>query len=496
VVTLPFVLLLLDCWPLGRFLNSKRRSILNLLLEKVPLFVLSALSCAITLIAQRSEGMVIALETLPLNSRIANTFISYISYIGKTIWPSRLAIFYPHHHINFSDATAVICTLLFVLVSVVGIYIGRRRKYAATGWLWFAVTLVPVIGLVQVSVQAMADRYMYIPMVGLLIIVAWTIKDLIANRPRWKVITAVTSVIVLLSLVILTRMQAGYWQNDLTLFEHALKVTKDNEVAESGYALALADAGRLSEAESHMKEAVRINPAYLDDRLNLGIVLLKQGKSNETIEWLGEVIKQKPDFAKAYYFLATAYSMEKKYDDAIKALTSTLKLDPNYPDARKTMGGLLLATGKLSEAIPYYNEALRTDANQVEIYANLGLAYLQLGKHKQAIQVWTKVMELKPDNTSVLNNLAWLLAAGDASIQDVNRAVEYAERVCKLTGNKEAAFLDTLAVAYAAKGRFKDAIATAEQAINIAKTQNREILVGEIQTRLKLYRAGQPYKQK
>jgi len=500
VVTLPFVLLLLDYWPLNR-LNSKF-SILNSVFEKVPLFVLSAMSSVVTFVTSQHEGAVAALWRIPLNYRIANTFICYITYISKMIWPSRLAIFYPPPLANLSVATAVVCALLFFLITAICLYVGLRRRYAAVGWLWFVGTLVPVIGLVQVGSQAMADRYMYTPMLGLLFIIAWFVKDLITNRPRWKVITAVSALAVLSTLLILTRMQVGYWRNSLTLYGHALKVTENNDFAEGSYALALVDEGRLDEAESHLRKAVQINPnpMFFDDRLNLAFVLLKQGKVNEAIECLNEVIKLKPDSAKAakaHYFLATAYGMDKKYDDAIKAITSTLTLDPNYPDARKTMGALLLAAGKLNEAIPYLNEVLQSDANQVEIYENLGLAYHQLGKFKQAIQVWTKVIELKPDNASVLNNLAWLWAAADdASIQDVTRAVEYAQRACKLTGYKEAAFLDTLAVAYAAAGRFKDAIATAEQAVNIAKAQNREILVVEIQDRLDLYRAGRPYRQK
>jgi tetratricopeptide (TPR) repeat protein len=509
VVTLPLVLLLLDYWPLGRVKwgrhtestpKEKGRQevpVGRLIVEKIPLLALSIVLAVMTIVTQQSGGAVATLEALPLDYRIANIFLSYIKYICKIIWPSRLAVFYPYLGANFKMDEVAFCTLLFVLITAISIYIGRRRKYAAVGWLWFVGTLVPVIGLVQSGSQAMADRYMYMPMVGLLIIIGWAVKELIAYQPRWRYIPAVTSVVVLLSLVILTRMQVRHWQNSLTLFEHALKVTENNDLAESGYAFALADEGRLGEAELHLRKAVQMYPTYVDDRINLGFVFLQQGKFNEAIECLNKVIKDKPDSTKAYYFLAMALEREKKYDDAIKALASALKLTPNYPDARKMMGFLLLATGKLNEAIPYLNEALRTDARQVEIYRSLGLAYNQFSKYEQAIQNWTKAIELEPNNAEFLNNLAWVLAtAGDISVQDANKAVGLAERACELMGYREFALLDTLAAAYAAAGRFDEAVRTAQQAIDIAKTSGQNELADEIQKRMELYKVGQPYRQR
>jgi tetratricopeptide (TPR) repeat protein len=515
LVTLPFVLLLLDWWPMGRLAwlcddistKTKERQITSigypktsfrhLAVEKVPLIMLTVISSVVTLIVQRSGGSVIALRKIPLDRRIDNTFISYISYIGKTLWPSRLVAYYPLPLRSHSETKVVVCILLLFLITVISIFIGRRRKYAAVGWLWYIGTLVPVIGLVQVGSQSMADRYMYIPMVGLLLIIAWSVKDLVTYWPRLKIVAATLTFAILLSLLILTRMQVRYWQNSLTLFERILRFTENNNFAEGGLALALADEGRFSEAEFHLREAVRINPALFDDRISLGYVLLKQKKFNEAIVCFNEAIKIKPDSAKAHYLLAVTYSLDKKYYDAIRFLTSTLKLDPNYPEARKIMGYMLLATGKLNEAVQFFNEALRTDANQVEIYKSLGLVYSKLGKYEQAIQVWTKARELQPDNIDFLNNLAWVLAtSGDVSSQDAAKAIELSKRACELTGYKEPAMLDTLAAAYAAAGRFNDANSTAEQAFNLAKASRQEKLSSEIQMRLKLYKAGQPYHEK
>jgi tetratricopeptide (TPR) repeat protein len=502
VVTLPLALLLLDYWPLER-LNLGSRSagktvpVGRLVIEKVPLLVLSAILAVATFIAQRSGGALATLENISLDYRISNMFISYINYIGKMIWPSRLAVLYPLLHANLIKSAAVVCTLLFILITVLSIYIGRRRKYAAFGWLWYVGTLIPVIGLVQSGGQAMADRYMYIPMLGLLTIAAWGIKELVGNRPRLKVIMAVLAGVMLLSAIILTRMQVRLWKNDMTLFEHTLKVTINNSIAENCYGYALVEEGRLNEAVLHLSNALRINPAYTDARNNLGKILLKQGKLNEAIACFNELIKRGKETAEVHYSLALTLGMQRKYDDAIKHLTAVIKLDPKFPDAHNKIGSALLATGKTEEAITYLNEALRINADQVEVYINLGKAYSQLGKYEPAIQNWTKAVELKPNNTDALNNLAWVLATIDeAWVEDANRAIEYAERACELTGYKEPVFMDTLGAAYAAGGRFEDAVRTAQQAIDAAKAGGREDLAGEIDNRIKLYQAGKRYIQK
>jgi tetratricopeptide (TPR) repeat protein len=491
VVTLPLVLLLLDYWPLDRVKWGR------LIMEKIPLLVLSAILSVITFVVQQHGGAVMPLEKMLLDFRVANMFISYMRYIGKTIWPSRLAVFYPPLPSNLPETTAVTCTLLFILITVLSIYIGRRRRYIAVGWLWYVGTLVPTIGLVQAGAQAMANRYMYIPILGLLIIIAWAVRDLVANQPRWKIVPAVLAAVVLSSAIILTRMQVRHWQNSMTLFEYALKVSKNNAVAENSYGCALFEAGRDSEAVLHLSNAVRISPIFSEARNNLGKVFLKQGKLNEAIACFNELINRKKDSAEVYYNLAVALSMQNKYEDAIKYFARVLMLNPKYPDAHRRMGAVLLAAGKADEAISYLNEALRINPEQAEVCVKLGTAYTLLGKSELAIQNWTRAVELEPNNAGVLNNLAWLLATvGDVSVRKADKAIEFATRACELSGYKEPEQLDTLAVAYAAAGRFDDALATARQAVNIAKVRGQEKLVSEIQSRIELYQAGRSYIQK
>lgn len=434
VATLPMVLLLLDYWPLERF-NLERHPAEKsvplswIFIEKIPLLVLSAILSIATIAAQKNVGAFIPVDAVPLGYRIANMFFSYTKYIGKTIWPSRLAAFYPYPNATFLTTAATICAPLLVLISVIIIYAGRRRKYAAMGWLWYIGTLVPMIGLIQVGEQGIADRYMYIPILGLLVIVAWVVRNFVSNRPRWKAAVSVLAAVALLSAVIVTQTQVRYWQNSMSLFGNALKVTKNNHVAEKGYGSALFAAGRLDEAIVHLRNALKTHPGYIAAGSELGRVYLKQGKFNE--------------------------------------------------------------------ATTCFNELLKRNKNNAELYENIGNAYVQSGKYDLAVRNWAKALDLKPNTTEILNNLAWTLATtGDVSVQDANKAIELAQRACELTGYKNPTFLDTLAAAYAAAGRFDDAVKTAKQALDIAKSGGQEDLINEIQNHIKLYQAGQPYRQK
>ncbi len=506
VITLPLVLLLLDYWPLERIGGRRTEdggrpntTVGQLITEKIPLFAISAILIVITLISQSDEkGMLPTLDMLPLGSRIANVFVAYIRYIGKSIWPGGLAVFYPYQLINPVSVKAIVCFLLFILITALSIYAGRRRKYLVVGWLWFVVSLVPMIGLVQAGAQSMANRYMYLSMLGLLIIVAWSVKDFVGKRPGRRAVTAVSAIMVLSAAIIVTRTQIGHWKSELTLFEYALKVTKNNAIAENNYAGALFREGRLREAKIHYENAVRIDPKYSFKACNnLGYIFLQEGKPDESASCFSELLKQEPDLPNAIFGLAMALSMQGKYDEAIKYFKKVMELDPEFPNIRAKMGTALLMAKRPDEAVACLNEALKDSDDKMEVYVNLAIAYSQLGDFKQSIQNRNKAAALQSNNPEVLNNLAWLLAtAGDISKQDADKAVIFAERACKLTGNKNLGFLDTLAAAYAAAGKFDEARATAEKAIKDAKTAGREELVREIEGRLQLYQKGFRYIQK
>ena len=294
---------------------------------------------------ERTSGH-FTLDRIPLDHRIANAFVSYVKYIGKLVWPSDLAVFYPLSHLNLLNTTTVICAFIFILISAISIYIGRRKKYIAVGWLWFAGTLVPMIGLVQAGGQAMANRYMYLSMLGLLIIIALAGKELIATRPRLKIIAVVMSVILLSCLLVLTRMQVQHWRNSITLFEYTLSVTKDNASAENSYGCALFNEDRISEAERHFGNALRIDPGFDPALPNLARTYMKEGKYNEAIPVYEELIKRNYKNAELYYNLAMAFGMQEKYNDSIKYFNKSLELNPSDPDTHKQLGITLLAAGK------------------------------------------------------------------------------------------------------------------------------------------------------
>jgi tetratricopeptide (TPR) repeat protein len=469
VVTLPLVLLLLDYWPLervrwGQSVGAASKSAKWLIAEKIPLLAMSAFLSVMTFVSQKSGGAMSTTENMPLDYRIANTFLSYIKYIGKMIWPSKLAVYHPHPRTGFSDTAVVICALLFVLITVFSIYIGRRKRYVTIGWLWYVGTLVPMIGLVQVGAQAIAYRYMYLSMLGLLIIVAWAVKDLVANRFRWKVVAAVSAIVVLSAFVILTRMQVRYWQNTITLFEHTLNVTKDNAAAEHNYGYALSEAGRLDEAAIHLNRAIQLVPEFVEARNNLGKLYLKQGKINEAIDCFTELANRKDAPAEVHYRLASALLMQKRYDEAIKQLARVLELDPDYAHAPSAMAVALMSAGRSDEAIACFNKYLRLNENSTELHYNLAVALVMQKKYDEAIRHFTRVTELDPNNAGALNGLARVL--------------------------------DTLAITYAEAGKFDDAKITAEKALNIAKTARQAQLAREIEERLQLYKKGLPYQGK
>lgn len=639
VVTLPFVLLLLDYWPLARFRppqsqpvksDYQKATAYRLIGEKIPLFVLVAFWCVVTYFVPKSGGQVVTTELVPLSSRIANALVSYVSYIWKMFYPSRLAVLYPHPGGSLPAWKTIVCLFILIFVSIGVIYLGRRRRYLAAGWLWYLGTLVPVIGLVQVGAQAMADRYTYLSLVGIFIMIAWGAGDLTAKWRYKRIGLGVTTGVVLATLVICTRMQLRYWRNNLALFGHALKVTENNYVMHSNYGGALFEEGRFDEALAHFNEALRINPKYADARRNAGIVLLRQGKIAEAIaaftevlscsgDWpvthnylglayaqigkfdlavknynaalqlkpdyveaiknLGIVLKEqgrtneainkwktglkiepdnpdvhynmglvlaeqskydkavkhfrvalaaKPDWAEAHHNIGAVYYLQGKYDLAAKHCSEAIRLNPDYYDAHQNMGMVMARLGKLDEAVKHFNKALEAEQPRPEVYYNLGGVYYQqgklrlaaeqcaealrlrpdylsacvtlagisveLGESKSAVEYYHKALQIEPDQPYVLKNLAWILATSkDVKLQNPNDVVRFAVRACELTEYNQPEFVDTLAAAYAVAGRFSEAIETAEKAINLAEVAGRQGLAEEIQKRLQLYQAGQPY---
>jgi tetratricopeptide (TPR) repeat protein len=422
LVTLPFVLLLLDYWPLGRFQMASSRDIrishiktwsnsangmpvlLRLVWEKVPLFVLVIASCLLTVMAQQKGGAVASLEALSLEIRMANALISYISYIGKMIWPSRLAIQYPYPErvLLWQVAGAG----LFLLgVSVLVIRELRRRPYLLVGWLWYLGTLVPVIGLVQVGSQAMADRYTYVPLIGLFIIMIWGISDLSAGWRHKRILLPASAVLLVSILSILTRIQLQHWYNGVTLFRHSLDVTINNYLSHNGYGVALAAQGKNEEAVAHYKEALRIKPYFADTHSNLGNALVRQGKYQEAIDHFTKALRLRPDFAKAHNGLGVALARQGKYEQAMTHYEEALRIKSDYAEARNNLGITLAQQGKIQEAIIQYLQALQIKPAYADAHYNLGNLLARQGKFQEAITHFIEVTKIKPGDAEVHYNI-------------------------------------------------------------------------------------------
>ncbi|MGD8695130.1 MAG: tetratricopeptide repeat protein [Syntrophobacterales bacterium] len=414
VVTLPFVLLLLDFWPLGRtqFHQAgtdnrplqQKVSVFRLVWEKIPLFALAAISIVVTFAAQQQGGALKSLEAFPLTTRIANALISYLSYIGKMIWPHNLAVYYPHSgSIPVWQAAGAGLTLICVTVLV--IWTARKRPYLAVGWLWYLGTLVPVIGLVQVGSQAMADRYTYLPLVGLFIALAWGVPCLFAGWRHRQSMLAILATIVLVSFTVCTWLQLRHWQNSITLFQHTLQVTTNNHFAHNNLGVALAQDGRLNEAISHYSEALRLKPGAFEVHNNLANALAAQGSVDEAIQHYFEALRLEPDYDKAHNNLGNVLAGTGRGEEAIIHYSEAIKINPDYAGAHYNLANALAAQGSVDEAIQHYFEALRILPDWAGAHNNLGVSLEKSGKLKEAIAHYHEALRIRPDYAKARNNL-------------------------------------------------------------------------------------------
>jgi tetratricopeptide (TPR) repeat protein len=355
LVTLPFVLLLLDFWPL------RRRLVPQLLYEKIPLFLLAAASSVVTFVVQQQGHSVSARDALPLGFRVANAILSYFAYVGKALWPSGLACFYPYPYLFPSTpllATAVVALMLSV---VLAFRVAKKYPYVPVGWFWFLGTLVPVIGFVQVGSQSMADRYAYLPLVGLSLIVSWGVPDLLSGVPRRKSLLLAASALAVALLAIDAHMQVKYWKDSVALWSRALDVTSNNYMAHYALGSELGARGNHQEAIAHLQEALRINPEYTPGYNSLGIQLAESGKLNEATVQFSEVIRRDPGDASAHNNLGNILVAEGKLAEAAQEYEAALRLSPDYLDARSNLASLLIKQGNFEAAIREASEVLRID---------------------------------------------------------------------------------------------------------------------------------------
>jgi tetratricopeptide (TPR) repeat protein len=391
LVTLPFLLLLLDYWPLERFaapravktaaIPDRRRILYRIIIEKIPFFALAAVSSVITFIVQKGSGSVPDINTISLQNRVANIFLSYTRYIGKMFWPQNLAVFYPRDIDRFSFWQIILCVLLLLVIFFLAFWFGRRRKYLPVGWFWFVGTLIPVIGLVQSGDQAYADRYTYISYIGLFIIIAWGLPELLSKwryrSPRChdvaagKLTIGISMVIVLTALGICAYRQVSYWKDSITVFTHALEVTQNNYLAHYNCGSTYVELGRWQEAIEDFSQAIRIKPDYADAHYNLGFSYGALGRYQDAIESYKQAIRIKPDDAKTHCNLGAAYGSLGRYQDAVEAFKQAIRIKPDLAEAHNNLGATYLLTGDKGSALEEYKILKTLDAEQANKLFNL-----------------------------------------------------------------------------------------------------------------------------
>ena len=420
LVTLPFVLLLLDYWPLRRFPQAPRKrhrqkgaaptaSLSHCFVEKIPLFILSAVAIVIVLFVQSKMTLVKSAALIPIKYRLANTLVAYTKYITKMFWPVNLGILYPHpgSDLPLWQVLAAACVLLSISIAV--ILACRSRKWLIVGWLWFIGTLVPVIGLVQVGLQAMADRYTYVSLTGLFIIIAWGAADLFVKKRYRTVVLATAAVAVLSTLATLTWLQLKHWQNTITLFEHTVAVTANNDILHYNLGVIFIEEGKTDEAIKHWREAVRIKPDQPTIHKDLGNALAKLDRGEEAIYHYNQALNLKPDFAVAHYNLARALARAGKNDQAIAEYRTALQFKPDYIEALSNLGFELAKQGNFEQAVEYYNKAIELDRQNIIAHGRLALALAAVGKTNEAIKQCRIVLAALPDDVDMYCNLGILL---------------------------------------------------------------------------------------
>jgi len=447
LVTLPFLLLLLDYWPLQRFsgkrfcrleykngiIPSPKGVAMRLIIEKIPFLILSLVFSIVTFMAQHQAGAVSSVKTLPLGVRIGNALVAYSSYIVRTVWPINLGVFYPHPGNNISTLMAMVSAVMIMAVTLGVIHLRRQRPYLLVGWFWYIGMLVPVIGIVQVGMQAMADRYTYVPVVGLFIMLAWTVPDFRLQK-KSRIITQVVLYSILAVLIVgATSKQASSWQNTMTVFSRADQVTERNilaklliagQLAHKGridaakdafeeilrlsqnnvtvhyrYGLFLVSQGELQEGIEHLQEAQRLQPSSSMANNSIGLALMWQGKRDNANKYLREALRINPRNAETHYNLGLFWDIGKKYDESIRYYRRALELKPDYHQARLGLAADLALQGRVEEAKNHYAQVMKDNSHVVaETNFYFGRNLASQGKMDQAILQFRDGLKIEPRN--------------------------------------------------------------------------------------------------
>ncbi len=505
LVTLPFVLLLLDYWPLQRLADPwrERANLLRLTLEKWPFFLLTFLSCVCTFLAQRSEA-VISLQSEALNLRVENALVATATYVGQTFWPLNLGALYPLPQ-HYAAATV---GLALVVVLALSLLVWRTRQShpcLILGWLWFLGMLVPVIGLVQVGGQAHADRYTYLPAVGLFVAVVFGLDGL-RRRYHWPArLPALAAILALAACLGLTARQLSFWRDSQTLFEHTLTVTGQNDQAHMLLAYVYHEQGRLDDARKQYQTAMdgfahvmvpapdgRQQPLAAQVNMRFGWQALHKGEPEEAAFYYHEALRLDPDYAVAHREFGSLLASAGQPAAALTEFQAVARLQPTNAAAHEDLGNALVQVGRLDDALMEFQTAARLDPAAARPVYLQGKLWLRRGQGARALASFENALQLDANDPTNLVYIACVLATdADTRLRNGPRALALAQKADQLTGGRQAYVLGTLAMAFAENGRFAEARQTVQTALALAAT-NRPEMIPSLQAQQKLYQANQP----
>ncbi len=493
LVTVPFVLLLLDYWPLGRLLpespasspspNNRRR----LCLEKVPFLALTAASCVATVIAQ--QRAVASIQIFALTGRIGNAVTSYVLYIWQAIFPLRLAAFYPNPGDRMPWGTVALCLVILFAVSAGVIAERKRFRYLPVGWFWYLGMLVPVIGLLQVGGQARADRYTYLPEIGLYILASWGAVDLLSRWPWHRAVLWTATSIILLALGAAANIQSSYWKDDYALWTHAIAVGEDSALAQSSIGNVFFRQKDFAEAIVHYQRALQLVPSYADAHINYASALLMQEKLPEAEEQYRQAIQFKPDSSLAYCGLGNVLAFAGKLPEAAQNYERALQLAANYPgvlykldDVYGKLGDVYTRLGDLERAAQCFEKLTKLEPEFPGAWYNLANTRSSQGRLPEAVADYRRALELKPDYLEARVNMGNALARQG----NVAEAIENLQQACKLKPDSiEAVY--SLGDVLAKNGRVQEGVLTFRHALDLANAQKKFDLAETIRNQLKLY---------
>jgi tetratricopeptide (TPR) repeat protein len=481
LVTLPLLLLLLDFWPLQR-----RDSWRRLVLEKIPLLALSGAICLVTILAQRHA--IQSSESFPWPLRLANAAVSGAVYLRQWIFPGGLAALYPYPKLGLPVWTWALSALLLAALSALAWKERKTRPWLLTGWLWYLVMLLPVVGIIQVGVQAHADRYTYLPQIGICLAVVWQLAEWTLVRKLAPVLVPV----VVLALGVLSWRQGTFWKDSDTLWTHALECTTRNGVAHNDLGASLDKEGDVENALGQFEAALKIDGGYAEFHNNYGHALREKGMIPEAIAQYGEALRIYPTYAEAEFNLGNVLAQTGRRADAIAHYEAALRDRPDYLDAHFNLANVLMDQGRPADAVAHFQAALAINPNNAAMHHNLGICYYQLGQPDRAAAEYRMALRLEPNDAGVENNLAWLLAtAADPNMRQGQEALDLARDADALLDGKSPVVLGSMAAALAETGHFAEAVETARRALALA--QGNAPLTSNLNEQLKFYEAGKPF---